>query len=222
MDIQPEYRAEELRLNLKGCFDYCFRYGEQQVEKVSLAVPGLHNVKNSLAALAVTHLLDLPVKLACEALADFSGTGRRFQFIDEVDGVAAVDDYAHHPSEIRATLSAARQRFPGRNVWAVWQPHTYSRTKELFDDFLSAFGEADHVIVTEVFPAREIPDPNFSAASIVRAMNHEDAVFLADLSAVSDHLLTRLRSGDVLIVLSAGDANQVIEQFLANRSVNGR
>jgi UDP-N-acetylmuramate--alanine ligase len=181
---------------------------------VSLQVPGEHNVRNALAALSVTAVLGLSIKNAAAALGEFRGTGRRFQVLGEKDGVTVVDDYAHHPTEIRATLAAARLRYPGRRIWAVWQPHTYSRTQALFYEFSRAFADADQVLVTEVYPARE-PKQDFSSAEVVSAMPHPSALFTGSLDNTTAHLLEHLRRGDVLLVLSAGDADQVSASVLA-------
>jgi UDP-N-acetylmuramate--alanine ligase len=181
---------------------------------VMLQVPGMHNVRNGLAALTVVALLGLPLEAAGQALGDFSGTGRRFEVRGEAGGVVVIDDYAHHPTEIRATLAAARARYFGRRIWAVWQPHTYSRTRTLLASFASAFDDADEVIVTEIFAAREARQ-DFSAEEVVKAMSHPAARFIPELSDVSNYLLSHLHSGDVLLVLSAGDADQVSTQVLA-------
>ncbi len=181
---------------------------------VTLQVPGRHNVLNALAALTVVNLLDLSLEAAAQALGQFTGTGRRFEVRGEANGIVIIDDYAHHPSEIRATLAAARTRYAGRRIWAVWQPHTYSRTRTLFDQFTHAFGDADTVIVTEIYAARE-PIQDYSAAQVARAMPHPSAQFIADLPTVSDYLVSHLRPGDVLLVLSAGDADLVSKRVLA-------
>jgi UDP-N-acetylmuramate--alanine ligase len=124
-----------------------------------------------------------------------------------------IDDYAHHPTEIIATLSAARCRYPDQEIWAVWQPHTYSRTQQLFDEFIVAFSDADHVIVTEIYASRE-KKQEYSSAEVVKQMRHPDARQIAELGDVADFLKQNLRSGDVLLVLSAGDADQVNREVL--------
>jgi UDP-N-acetylmuramate--alanine ligase len=182
---------------------------------VNLQVPGLHNVRNGLAALTVAALLGLPLDEAAQALGDFLGTGRRFEVRGETGGVTVVDDYAHHPTEILVTLSAAHARYPGRRLWAVWQPHTYSRTRALFSEFTRAFADADEVIVTEIYAAREAQQ-DYSAEQLVKAMSHPSVHFIAALPDVSTYLLSHLRPGDVVLVLSAGDADQVSTQVLAH------
>ncbi len=184
------------------------------VSGVQLRVPGLHNVRNALAVLAVVGLLGLDLKAAGKALGEFQGTSRRFEIKGEARGIIVIDDYAHHPTEIRATLDAARARYPSKRLVVVWQPHTYSRTRTLFDEFVVSFAEADEVIVSEVYAARE-PKQDFSARQVVQAMYHRAARFISTLPEIRNYLLSHLKSGDVLIVLSAGDADQVSAEVLA-------
>jgi UDP-N-acetylmuramate--alanine ligase len=181
--------------------------------KVSLQVPGQHNVRNALAVLAIVTVLGLSRKKASLALSEFTGTSRRFELRGEVNRIQVYDDYAHHPTEIQATLAGARARFPNARIWAVWQPHTYSRTRALFLDFAQAFKDADEVIVTEVYAARE-PVEDFTSAEIVSTMPHLSARYIKTLHEVTEYLLKNLQPGDVVIVLSAGDADQVCTDVL--------
>lgn len=213
LDI-PVFTGSELVANERGGIDFTAMIGETPLARVSLQVPGYHNVRNALAALAVAYLLDLSIKGAADALGAFQGTGRRFEVRGESGGILVIDDYAHHPTEIRETLAATRMRFPGRPLWAVWQPHTYSRTRRLFSEFANAFSDADHVLVTEVYAAREKVDPDFSANQIVQIMRHPDANFIKDLTQASAYLVSHLQSGDVLIVFSAGDAHLISTEVL--------
>ena len=209
--------ARNLQPNGRGGFDFdaiSNLFPESQAVHVSLQVPGKHNVQNSLAALAVAGLLGLPPKKAAEALGEFRGAGRRFEVAGEVDDITVINDYGHHPTEINATLAAARARYPRRRIWAAWQPHTYSRTRTLFEHFVSAFSDADEVIVTEVYASREAKQ-EFSSAEIVSSMRHPSAHFVAELNDTTKYLLDHLRPGDVLIVFSAGDADQVSADVLA-------
>jgi UDP-N-acetylmuramate--alanine ligase len=177
-------------------------------------LPGLHNIRNALAALCVADLCGVEFAVAAGALAKFSGAGRRFEVRGEARGVVFVDDYAHHPSEIRATLAAAHDRFPGRSVWAVWQPHTFSRTKMLQSEFAEAFEDADHVVVLPVYRSREDDDPSFSSRTVMQAMQHRDARYEDGESSAVEGLLERLGQHDVLITLSAGDGNRVGERVI--------
>ena len=210
-----DYSARELRLAANGCYAFRAYYQDEFLAPVLLQVPGRHNAQNALGALAIAHLMDLTLEEAAQALGAYQGAGRRFELAGEVAGVTVIDDYAHHPTEIRATLSAARARFPERELWAVWQPHTYSRTRLLFNQFSRAFGNADHVLVTEVYPAREPIQSDFSASQVVRAMEHSDARFLPDFERLVSYLVSNLSPGSVVLVLSAGDANKITRQLLS-------
>jgi UDP-N-acetylmuramate--alanine ligase len=219
MTINTPYwvQARDLKANERGGYDFTSMSNlaskTSASVKVSLQVPGEHNVRNALAVLAIVGLLGLSRRKAAQALSDFTGTSRRFELRGEVNGIRIFDDYAHHPTEIRATLAGARARFPQARIWAVWQPHTYSRTKTLFLDFARAFKDADEVIVTEVYAARE-PEEEFTSAEIVSAMPHLSARYIKTLPEVTDYLLENLRPGDVVLVLSAGDADQVSSDVL--------
>jgi UDP-N-acetylmuramate--alanine ligase len=213
---RSEYTALTLLNNPNGGYSFQLFQAGHYLADVSLQIPGLHNVLNALAALAVINELHLPVNRAAGALSAFKGTARRFQVVGEVAGITLIDDYAHHPTEIKATLSAARQRFPGRRIWAVWQPHTFSRTRQILFDFAHAFGDADQVIVTEIYPARELPPPDgFSSVDVVNALSHPAVVYARDLLAAEQALLENLKPGDVVLVLSAGDADQISRDVLA-------
>lgn len=215
MSPSADLRASSLTRNSAGGFTFQVidNTGEMVME-IALEVPGEHNVRNALAAFAVARELSLDLAAAASALARFSGTGRRFDLRGEANGVVIIDDYAHHPTEIRATLAAARSRYADRRIWAVWQPHTYSRTLALLPEFKNAFGDADQVIVTAIYAARE-QDPGFSASQVVAEMPHPAARYIPALTDVRDTLLAELQPGDVVLVLSAGDADQVSTQILA-------
>ncbi|MGB5845470.1 MAG: UDP-N-acetylmuramate--L-alanine ligase [Anaerolineales bacterium] len=219
--ISPDYAVRNLSLNQLGSYNFEIYQDQGYLAEISLQIPGIHNVRNATASLAVAHLLDLPLENAARALGEFQGTERRFEILAEVSGIAVIDDYAHHPTEIRATLGAARNRYPDRELWAVWQPHTYSRTETLFDEYLTAFSEADHVLVTEVYASREPVRDDFSALQVVQSMQHPDASFLASNTQVADYLIANLNPGDVVLVLSAGDANQISAQVVEKLSLNG-
>jgi len=210
--------AQNLTVNTRGGFSFNamirLEITSISLQGIHLQVPGLHNVRNALAALAVIALLGLPLEEAARALAEFRGTGRRFDVRGEARGIIVIDDYAHHPTEIRATLDAARARYPASRIWAIWQPHTYSRTRALFDEFALSFGEADQVVVSEIYAAREARE-NFSAERVVTAMHRSSAQFIPELSDISNYLVSHLKPGDIMIVLSAGDADRVSATVLA-------
>jgi UDP-N-acetylmuramate--alanine ligase len=219
---QVDFSARQLEPNAAGGYHFAAARkagrgagGLADVE-VDLQVPGQHNVSNALAALAVADELGLPLDQAAQALGDYRGAGRRFELRGEAGGIAVIDDYAHHPTEIRATLSAARARYPNRALWVVWQPHTFSRTSTLLDGFAAAFEDADHVLVTAIYAAREAePADGFSAQRVVAMMQHPDVHYIPELPKVTGYLLEHLEPGNVLLVMSAGDADQVSAQVLA-------
>jgi UDP-N-acetylmuramate--alanine ligase len=185
------------------------------IAQVRMQVPGKHNVLNALAALAAADLLNLDLHAAAYALGEFTGAGRRYEEYPEVGGVLVIDDYGHHPTEIKATLQATRARYPGRQVWAVWQPHTFSRTLGWLDRFGQSFGDAHHVVVTGVYAARETQPDGFSLGNVAEAIAHKDVHSEQSLDMVTEYLLKNITSGDVVIVFSAGDATQVSAGLVA-------
>lgn len=210
-------QARGLKPNYRGGFDFIAssNLGRDALDSIgiSLQVPGEHNVRNALAVLGIVDLLGLSRAKTAKALSEFTGTARRFQLRGEVNGISVFDDYAHHPTEIKATLAGARARYPERRIWAVWQPHTYSRTQALFLEFARAFKDADEVIVTEIYAAREA-EQNFTSAEIVSAMPHLSARYIKTLPEATNYLFANLRPGDVALVLSAGDADQISTDLL--------
>ena len=191
-----------------------------QVASVSLRVPGEHNVLNATAALVTADALGAPLEQAISSLGRYTGAGRRFELRGERRGIRVFDDYAHHPTEIKATLNAARMRFPVANIWAIWQPHTYSRTIALMDEFATAFADADQVIVLPIYAARErVEDFGFAANALnpielSRRIKHKHARNAATMGDALGMLVSQVRQGDVVITLSAGDGNLVGERLL--------
>lgn len=182
-----------------------------------LQVPGQHNVRNALAALAAASWCDVPVDACLDALQGFQGSARRFERKGEAGGVTVFDDYAHHPTEVRATLAAARDRFPNARIWAVFQPHTFSRTRNLLAEMAASFDDADQVIVTDIYAAREQDDGSVSPAALVAAANHSAMRHISGLDAAAAYLAEHVQPGDVVITLGAGDGNRIGELLLAQR-----
>ncbi len=196
----------------------CFRHGQLVRKHVQSPMAGEHNVRNVLAALAAVHTYGVPLDAAIPALATFQGTGRRFEIMGQAGGVTVISDYAHHPTAIRATLQAARQRYGKAPIWAVWQPHTYSRTRLLANEFAHAFGSANHALITDIYAAREQPQPGDPApadlARMATAAGHPDARASGNLDSTADVLRREVRPGDVVIIFSAGDAPKIGEALL--------
>ncbi|MCE1251990.1 MAG: UDP-N-acetylmuramate--L-alanine ligase [Anaerolineae bacterium] len=207
------YQAGAIKLDDNGNCHFSLLYKGEALVNISLPVPGEHNIRNALAVLGVCHQSGMDLNRVAAALAGFSGTGRRFDIAGTVGGITLIDDYGHHPTEIKATLQAARSRYGSRRIWAVWQPHTYSRTQTLFKNFIEAFSDADRVVVTEIYAAREA-STGFSANQLVNAMSHTGKHFVPDLASAEAYLQENLQSGDVVLVLSAGDANLISAHLL--------
>ena len=180
----------------------------QRLGTVELAMPGRHNVQNAVAVLAVADFFRVPFDKVTEALADFGGVGRRFTVRAEHRGVLFVDDYGHHPAEIRATLAGARGGFPGRRIVAVFQPHRYTRTRDLFDEFARAFADANVVVVSDIYAAGEEAIPGVDSAHLVERMReagHPAVEHVGPRAQLPAHVVPLLQQGDLVITLGAGD-----------------
>lgn len=190
--------------------------------KLRIAIPGKHNLLNAAAAVYATSglYIDMGKKRAAKALESFTGTARRFELKGEVDSIAVIDDYAHNPTKIRATIEAARGRYPDRQLWAVWQPHTYSRTQTFMDQYLHAFDGAHHVLVTDIYAAREQPIPGVTSADFVARLwrrnktPHPDARHTPTLDDTVATLLRDVKSPAVILIMSAGDATKIADMYL--------
>lgn len=215
MSEGADYRVTGVRTGVSDC-EFEARCPDGKARQVALRVPGAHNALNATAALAASVEAGVEADTAIEALGRFTGAGRRFEVLYEGgDGVMVVDDYAHHPTEIEATLSTAKDAWEGR-VIAVFQPHLFSRTKLLMDGFAHAFGEADEVILTEIYPAREEPIPGVTGEGlweeVRRVENGKPVRFLATKEEVCSYLLETLEPGDMALILGAGDIREVSER----------
>ncbi len=210
-----DFLALDLRPNQLGGTDFLVETEGQMIGLARLRVPGDHNVLNALAAIIVATDLGVDFNVIRAALGSFSGVNRRFELIGEVASVTIIDDYAHHPTEIAVTLKAARQRYPGRRIWAVWQPHTFSRTKLLLDKFATCFTEADRVVALDIYHSREKDTLGVDTAVVLEAMNHPAAIHIPNLEDAAQYILDRVRPHDVVLTLGAGDGNKVAQQILA-------
>ena len=209
-DIQANDRAVEFRAHFRG----------RKLGPFRLMIPGIHNVSNSLAAIAVALELDVPVDLIRTGLAAFSGVERRFHIRGEKGGVMVVDDYGHHPTEIKATLAASKAAWD-RRVVAVFQPHRYTRTRDLAEDFTKAFEQADVVFVTDIYPAGETPIPGISGELIaekIRSSGHPSVHWVNGAPDLLDRVRETLREGDIVITLGAGDIWKTGKELLARLS----
>jgi UDP-N-acetylmuramate--alanine ligase len=191
--------------------------GAEVLGKIDLPVPGKHNVYNALAATAVGLELEIPFETIAEAFSTFKNANRRFQFKGEAKGVTVVDDYGHHPTEILATLSAAKSGSGGKRTVVVFQPHRYSRTQELFDDFALAFNNADVLFVLDIYAASEQPIEGITAEVLtenIRKYGHKNVTYIGDIDVAVDKVVPVLQEGDLLITLGAGTVTRLSDEFL--------
>jgi UDP-N-acetylmuramate--alanine ligase len=210
-----DYRAEGISYS-GSATRFSLRHRDVLLGSVKLNVPGLFNVMNALAATAVAREMEMAFPAIREGLAGFTGVQRRLEVRGEAKAITVVDDYGHHPTEIRATLAAARQVWPGRII-VVFQPHRYTRTQALFEEFLTAFADADCLLVTDIYPASEEPIPGVTASALceaIRRAGHRDARHFSDFDAMVDHLAKIARPSDVVLTQGAGSVWKVGEAFL--------
>jgi UDP-N-acetylmuramate--alanine ligase len=189
---------------------------DRELGRISIQMPGLHSVYNALATIATARELDLDFGVVQEALGSFSGVQRRFQIKGERGGILVVDDYGHHPAEIKATLSAAQNGW-GRRTVVIFQPHRYTRTRDLLREFFTAFNQADVLFLLDIYPAGEDPIPGVKAENLyegIKGHGHKDVTLVSERKEILDHLLPRLKSGDMVITLGAGDVWKIGETLL--------
>jgi len=187
--------------------------------RASCAAPGVHNALNATAALLVAQSCHVDMTVASRSLADYGGVARRFELKGVASGIRVLDDYAHHPTEIAATLSAARQAFPKARIWAIMQPHTYGRVTALFEEFAHCADDADHLIVTEVYGARphreaEGAGQQIDGAKLAASIHHRSVAFIENHADIVRHLVANAAPGDIIITLGAGDSEQIGEHLL--------
>jgi UDP-N-acetylmuramate--alanine ligase len=212
---QADFRAANISVTGPQVSFDAIRRGES-LGRFSVQMVGRHNVLNALAVVAMADELGIPPEVTRDGLATFAGVQRRFTVRGEAAGVTVVDDYGHHPAEVKATLRGAREAF-GRRVVCVFQPHRYTRTRDLLGDFTTAFNDADVLILSEIYAAGEDPIPGISGASLaeaIRAHGHHDVTFVPDRARLAEAAHERLRPGDLVLTLGAGDVTQVGPELL--------
>jgi UDP-N-acetylmuramate--alanine ligase len=195
-------------------------YKGMDMGKFELSLPGIHNISNALSGIGVAVELDINIDEVKKALRDFSGVERRFQIVGKIDSqdILVVDDYGHHPTEIKATLSAAKAGW-GRRTVVLFQPHRYTRTRDLMNEFATAFGNADLLVVTDIYPAGEKPVEGVSAEKLFNTIiehGHKNVLFVPDKKTIPEKVKELMRPGDMVITLGAGDIWKVGREIIGN------
>ncbi|MBU1055925.1 MAG: UDP-N-acetylmuramate--L-alanine ligase [Proteobacteria bacterium] len=207
MSSQAVFQAKNV--SIEGLISkYDVYHHGKALGKISLSLPGIHNVYNSLASIAVGMELDIPFNVIKDALENMQGVQRRFEIKGEAKGITVIDDYGHHPTEIRTTLQAAKDCWPERRVIVVFQPHRYTRTKALFDDFTRAFYQSDHLVILPIYPAGEKEIEGIDSKRLceeIAAHGHKEVSYMEDMESAVAYLMKILNEKDILLTLGAGD-----------------
>ncbi|HYQ00984.1 MAG TPA: UDP-N-acetylmuramate--L-alanine ligase [Polyangiaceae bacterium] len=211
--LSPQATYHARSINYRGLSTSFIAFNrDKSLGEFTVRMPGQHNVLNTLSVIAVADELEVPLDVVKDALSTFHGVARRFTVVDEVDRVALVDDYGHHPAEVEATLNAARRAYEGR-ILVAFQPHRYSRTENLFDEFTRAFNNADQLFLTDIYAAGEKPIPGITSEHLAEAIaqhGHHNVKYAPDRAAMSAELARIAKPGDVVIALGAGDINKIL------------
>jgi len=215
MSSQVDYQAKDISLR---AFGSRFKVMNHSLDlgMFELAVPGIHNINNSLATIVVARELGIDIEIIRKALRDFSGVQRRFQIKGEAKGIMVVDDYGHHPTEIKATLAAAASGMD-RRIVVVFQPHRYTRTQHLLEDFFTSFNHADKLVIMEIYAAGENPIPGVSGSLLfegIKKYGHKDAMFIPSREKILEYLLGTVKTDDLVLTLGAGDVWKIGEKLL--------
>ncbi|RLB73742.1 MAG: UDP-N-acetylmuramate--L-alanine ligase [Deltaproteobacteria bacterium] len=222
---QADFHAEDIQ-HRQGRTSFSAFYQGEELGRISFRMPGRHNVLNALSVLAVAYELEIPFQTIIGGFRNFGGLQRRFELRDEIDNIMIIDDYGHHPVEIEATLSAAKSGW-NKRVIAVFQPHRYTRTEALFEDFLTAFYQADLLVVTEVYAAGEAPIEGATGDALAQGIiehGHKAVKYRTSLEEVAEYVAEVVEPGDMVITLGAGNVNQVcplLAEKLRKRVVEG-
>jgi UDP-N-acetylmuramate--alanine ligase len=217
MTAQADISAQEIRHNENFGSSFKVLRRTEVLGEINLPVPGVHNIYNALAATAVALELEVPFEKIAAAFAEFKNANRRFQFKGEARGISVVDDYGHHPTEILATLSAAKNGSGGRRTVVVFQPHRFSRTKELMNEFALCFNNADVLFVTDIYAASEQPMEGVTAEVLtenIRKFGHKNANYIGDVEGAAEKVIPFLQEGDLVITLGAGSITRLSDEIL--------
>ena len=210
-----DWMARNITFDELGCATFRAVYKDQDMGYFTLRVPGIHNVYNALASAAAGWAMGISRMVIQDSLSSFHGTHRRFEIKGERDGVTVIDDYAHHPTEIKATL-ATLQNYPHKRAWCVFQPHTYSRTKALFQNFAEALSGVDEIIITDIYAAREKDTGEVHSRDLAAAVSEKGqrCIYISSFDEIVEYLDSRAEEGDVILTMGAGNVVEIGEKFL--------
>ena len=202
--------ASNIEYDSMGCGHFNVEYNNQTLGKIHLNIPGEHNIYNSLGAISSAIALNIPFKSITKGLSDYKGTHRRFEIKGEVNGAKVIDDYAHHPTAIINALNAGRKITKGK-LYCVFQPHTYTRTHSLLKEFSECFGEADEIVVADIYAAREKDTGIVNSQLLVEKIkkNNINCKYIGELNSIAEYIVPKLKKGDVLMLVGAGDVNTI-------------
>lgn len=212
------WTAKNISYNNKALATFDIYYKNNYVNKIHLNVPGSHNVYNALAACAAAYAQNIEIEDIINGLYAFCGTHRRFEYKGEINGITIIDDYAHHPTEIKATLKVAKE-YKHKNLWCVFQPHTYSRTKALLDDFAISFDVVDKIIITDIFAAREKNNLGISSLDLVKKIEQrgKDVIYMSNFYDIENYILNNANENDLLITMGAGNVDVIANDLISRK-----
>ncbi|BCN28963.1 UDP-N-acetylmuramate--L-alanine ligase [Anaeromicropila herbilytica] len=216
-DKEYNYSATNIEYDEMGHGHYDLIIDGKITEHITLNVVGLHNISNSLSAIALSNSLCVPFEAIKKGLTSFGGTNRRFEYKGSIGGVTVIDDYAHHPTEIEVTLQAAK-KYPHESIWCVFQPHTYTRTKAFLKDFAKALAHADKIVLADIYAAREADPGDISSVDLLNELKNmgKDCYYFPSFDEIENFLLLNCNNGDLLITMGAGDVVSIGESLLGN------
>lgn len=214
IESDADYRATNIDFDIHGFPSFDLKVKGGETYKVNLNIMGVHNIYNTLASIVASHLLGLDMEFIIESMESYHGTHRRLEYKGSIGNIKVMDDYAHHPTEIRATLKALKQA--KSKVWCIFQPHTYTRTRILMDDFSNAFYDADKVVITDIFAARELDQGQVHARDLAKKLeaNGVDVTYIKEFEDIEKYLLDNISDNDLVVTMGAGDIYLVGEDIL--------
>ncbi|HHW30910.1 MAG TPA: UDP-N-acetylmuramate--L-alanine ligase [Clostridiaceae bacterium] len=214
------WSATNIKFDSDGTTTYTLLKNKKEITGIKLQVTGMHNVSNSLGAIAACNALGCSIASIKSALLKFTGVHQRFELKGVINNIRVFDDYAHHPSEIKATLKSAKNCNPSK-IWCVFQPHTYSRAKYLLDEFATSFSDADVVIISDIYAARELDTGEIHSSMLVKKINSygEKAIYISDFTEIAKYLHENASPGDIVVTMGAGNISKVGEIFLQSEGI---